>query len=83
MPKAKTKPDLCEKCAGSSLTRKVTTYPVRLTGPGNLAGKQIHVNRVALYECDRCGHLMPTAAGQAKVNRCVQRGIDLFMGRLR
>ena len=82
MPKAKAKLESCEKCAGLSLTRAVTTYPVRLRGPGKLEGKEVHVHRVALYRCEDCGHLMPTPAGQAKVDRCVQRGIDLFLGRL-
>jgi hypothetical protein len=27
-----------------------------------------------------CGHLMPTATGQAKVDRCVARGIEFFLG---
>jgi predicted nucleic-acid-binding Zn-ribbon protein len=83
MPKAKIKPGSCEKCAGPALTRKITAYPVRLTGPGKLAGKEIQVQRVALYECQTCGYLMPTPAGMAKVARCVQRGIDLFLGNLR
>ena len=29
----------------------------------------------ALHECQSCGHLTPTPAGQAKVERCVERGI--------
>jgi hypothetical protein len=62
--------------------RRVTTYPVQLTEPPSLAGKQIHVHRVALHECQACGHLMPTAAGRAKVERCVARGIELFLGLL-
>ena len=77
------KPLVCTGCAGTALTRRITTYPVRLTAPEKLAGKEIHVGRVALYECDCCGHLIPTPAGQAKVNRCVQRGIELFLGQLR
>jgi hypothetical protein len=80
---AKTKPPTCTHCAGTTLVRRITTYPVRLTGPAPLAGKEIHVHRVALHECQSCGHLMPTTAGQAKVERCVQRGIDFFLGRLR
>jgi len=73
----------CSNCAGTALIRRITTYPVRLTGPAPLTGKEIHVHRVALHECQSCGHLVPTPAGQAKVARCVQRGIDLFLGRLR
>jgi hypothetical protein len=60
--------------------RRITTYPVRLTGP--LEGKQIHVGRVALHKCLSCGHLMPTAAGQAKVDRNVAMGIRLFLEQL-
>jgi hypothetical protein len=80
----KTKPSkrvACERCAGTDLVRRITTYPVQLTGP--LEGKQIHVGRVALHECLSCGHLMPTAAGQAKVDRNVALGIRLFLGQLR
>ena len=36
-----TKPVACEACQGTDLIRRITTYPVRLTGP--LEGKQIHV----------------------------------------
>jgi hypothetical protein len=53
-----TKPAACEVCAGTELVRRITTYAVRLTGP--LEGKQIHVGRVALHECQTCEHLMPT-----------------------
>ncbi len=77
------KPLTCTNCAGTAFVRRITTYPVRLTSPAALAGKEIHVHRVALHECQSCGHLMPTPAGQAKVARCVQRGIDFFLGRLR
>jgi len=80
---AKAKPPRCIHCAGTALVRRITTYPVRLTGPAQLIGKEIHVHRVALYECQSCDHLMPTPAGQAKVARCVQQGIDFFLGRLR
>jgi hypothetical protein len=70
----------CLACGGVYLERRVATYPVRLTGP--LEGKQINVGRVALYECQTCGHLMPTPAGQAKVDRNVNVGIRLFLGQL-
>ena len=73
------KPMTCAQCAGNLLQRRIATYPVELTEPPSLAGKQIHVHRVALYECQTCGHLMPTAAGK-KVERCVARGIELFLG---
>ena len=62
-------PDTCPICAGPALVRRITTYPGRLTGPAPLSGKEIHVHRVALHACQSCGHLMPTRAGQAKVDR--------------
>lgn len=82
-PTAKAKPLTCTNCAGPALVRRITTYPVRLTAPATLIGKEIHVHRVTLHECQSCGHLMPTPTGQAKVARCVQHGIDFFLGRLR
>jgi hypothetical protein len=45
-----------------------------------LAGKEIHVHRVALQECKACGCRILTRAGRAKVDRCVTRGIQLFLG---
>ena len=74
------KPAVCQVCQGTDLVRRITTYPVQLAG--EVKGKQIHVGRVALYECQRCGHLMPTPAGQAKVDRNVNMGIRLFLGQL-
>lgn len=74
------KPAECAACAGTDLVRRITTYPVRLTG--RLEGKEIHVGRVALHECQGCGHLMPTPAGKAKVDRHVDLGIRLFLGQL-
>jgi hypothetical protein len=74
------KPAACEICAGTDLVRRIATYPVKLTG--SLEGKQIHVGRVALHQCLTCGHLMPTPAGQAKVDRNVNMGIQLFLGQL-
>lgn len=85
MPRARatpTTPDRCPICAATVLVRRITTYPVRLTAPAPVAGKEIHVNRVALHECQSCGHLMPTRAGQAKVDRLVTRSIQLFLGLL-
>ena len=61
--------------------RKITTYPVVLSGP--LEGKQIHVGRVALHQCLSCGHQMPTPAGQAKVDGNVDIGVRSFRGQLR
>jgi hypothetical protein len=74
------RPTACEVCQGTDLVRRITTYPVHLAGP--LEGKQIHVGRVALHECQTCGHLMPTPAGKAKVDRNVNMGIRLFLGQL-
>jgi hypothetical protein len=74
------KPTACEVCQGTDLVRRITTYPVYLTGP--LEGKQIQVGRVALHECRTCGHLMPTSAGHAKGDRNVAMGIRLFLGQL-
>ncbi|HEV2283621.1 MAG TPA: hypothetical protein VGX75_14655 [bacterium] len=79
-PAATTTPARCPLCEGTALVRRITTYPVVLTGPAPLRGKQIHVNRVALHQCSSCGHLMPTRAGQAKVDRLVAASIELFLG---
>jgi hypothetical protein len=79
MPR-RSKPTTCTQCGGGHVQRRITTYPVHLTAPPALAGKQIHVHRVALHECQACGHLMSTPAGQAKVERCVARGIEFFLG---
>jgi hypothetical protein len=65
----------CANCGGNDLQKRIATYPVRVTEPGSLAGKEIHVGQVALYECSSCGHLIPTPAGQAKVHRCVAQAI--------
>jgi hypothetical protein len=83
MPKKRnlSKPAACASCAGTELVRRITTYPVMLTG--QLEGKQIDIGRVAMYKCQACGHLMPTRAGQAKVDKLVPQGIELFMGTLR
>jgi hypothetical protein len=74
------KPTACTQCGSTLLRRRIATYPVHLTEPPSLAGKEIHVHRVALHECQSCGHLTPTVAGQAKVERCVARGIEFFLG---
>ena len=81
MSKKSSKPANCQLCGGTDLVRKITTYPVVLAG--SLAGKQINVGRVALHECVTCGHLMPTPAGQAKVERCTDVGVRLFLEQLR
>ena len=74
------KPTVCAKCSSTDLVRRITTYPVRLSDPPGAAGKEIHVGRVALYVCQSCGHLMPTAAGQAKVERCVGQALRMLLG---
>jgi hypothetical protein len=71
---------ICEKCSSSSLKRKIATYPVPLTG--KLAGRRIDVYRVELDQCRKCGHLMPTPDGQAKVKRCVKKGREFFLKNL-
>jgi len=73
-------------------TNRVRGVPRDGSGPANrhlpgvadrpLAGKRINVGRVTLYECQTCCHLMPTPAGQAKVDRNVNIGIKLFLGQL-
>jgi hypothetical protein len=80
LTKTSSKPGNCQLCGSTDLVRKITTYPVRLSG--SLEGNQIHVGRVALHECANCGHLVPTRAGQAKVDRNVEMGIRLFLGQL-
>jgi YgiT-type zinc finger domain-containing protein len=62
MPKART----CQNCGGRNLKRTSTTYP--LMPPG----RQINVERVNVLQCSHCGHLMPTAAGEAKLQRALQ-----------
>ncbi len=74
------KPAMCPLCQGTHLARRITTYPVQLTG--RFEGKQVHVGRVALHECQTCGHLMPTPAGKAKVDRNVAMVIRLLLGQL-
>jgi hypothetical protein len=85
MPRAaatSTTPDRCPICNGTARVREITTYPVVPTAPASVRGKEIHVNRVALHQCDACGHLRPTRAGQAKVDRLVARTLELFLGQL-
>jgi len=76
---ASSKPSVCANCASTALDRRIATYPVHLSEPPALAGREIHVGRVALYECSACGHLMPTAAGWAKVERCVAMSMRVFL----
>jgi hypothetical protein len=83
MPSKKELPAACERCQGTSLKRRVATYPVVLKKPAKIAGKRVDVHRVALHECQECGCLMPTLAGLAKINRCVQTAIEMFTGTAR
>lgn len=80
MPKktATSKPVACTNCASTDVGRRIMTYPLRLTAPPSMAGKEIHVGRVALHVCQACGHLMPTAAGQAKIDRCIAVSTGVF-----
>lgn len=69
------------------MVRRIKTYPVPVGEPPfsnfpELKGKQIYIGRVALYECKTCGHLMPTPAGWAKIERNVALDILLFTGQL-
>ena len=82
MSKAKSSktPTVCGACNGTDLVRRITTYPVKLGG--KLEGRQVNVGRVALYECETCGYMMPTVAGQAKVDRLVGGTISLLLGQL-
>jgi hypothetical protein len=44
MPRAaatSTPPDRCPVCASTALVRRITTYPVVLTAPASVRGKQI------------------------------------------
>ena len=83
MPKKRnfSRPAACGSCGGTDLVRRITTYPVMLTG--KLEGKEIDVGRVPLYQCRTCGHLMPTAAGQAKVDHMIEQGTELFLNMMR
>jgi len=69
------KPRTCANCGGNNQRRRITTYPVRLTEPAKLAGKEILVGSVAVYECQSCGHHMPMPAGQAKIDRSITQRV--------
>lgn len=79
MPAMRERPAACGQCHGVSLKRRVATYPVTLTQPKKIAGKRVDIFRVALHECNGCGNLMPTPAGQAKIERCLKQGIKFFL----
>lgn len=69
--KAKTIPS-CKKCASQNLKSRVTTYPLQL------GARRVEVGRVAVKECLDCHHLMPTAAGKEKLNRCLGTMFYMF-----
>lgn len=48
---------------------------IRSGSPGRRRVRKSMSGRVALHECLSCGHLMPTPAGQAKVERNVAMAI--------
>lgn len=79
-PKSNKTPTVCKACDGTDLARRITTYPVMLGG--KLEGRQINVGRVALHECQLCGYMMPTTAGQAKVDRLVSECIKMLLSQL-
>ena len=70
----------CTRCGSASLKQKLATYPVPLTG--KLIGRRIDVYRVEHDHCRDCGLLAPTPEGYAKIKRCTQTGIDLFLNNL-
>lgn len=65
----------CVNCGGKIQQRRITTYPVWLTKPARLAGKEILVGGVTIYECQSRGHLMPTPVGQAKIDRSIAQRV--------
>ena len=73
-------PPKCPKCGSTSLKRVLETHPVPLTG--NLEGRRLHIYRVEMDKCRGCGALTPTAAGQAKIERCTKKGIEFFLAHL-
>jgi hypothetical protein len=72
------KPVACPVCGGASLTRKMTTFPVWLEATPWMSAKEMRIGRVALHECQSCGNQVPTAAGMAKVERCVGQVLAMF-----
>lgn len=82
MPRTGTSPTptIGPLCGGTTWARRIATHPIRLTEPASLAGKDIHVHRVALQECRACGCHILTRAGRANVEHCVTRGRQLFLG---
>jgi YgiT-type zinc finger domain-containing protein len=71
----KTKPPeiSCPLCKGLQFRKKCTTYPMRM-----FDGRQLNIGRVSVHECKKCGHLVPTKAGAAKIDRCFATMAPLF-----
>jgi len=64
----------CEKCGNQNLKTHLATYPIKV------GSKQINVERVSVRECMDCHMLVPTKAGQAKVDRCSMMTFMLLLG---
>ncbi len=64
---------LCPLCDNNQFKKRTTTYPVKLSD-----GRQVNINRVAVNECNKCQHLIPTKSGTAKINRCIRTMAILF-----
>jgi len=62
----------CEQCDSQNLKAARVTYPI------NMGEKQINIQRVSVRECLDCHALMPTVAGQAKIERCMVSMLELF-----
>jgi len=66
------KKNVCEECGGNNLKVRRTTYPVKI------GEKQLDIHRVSVKECMECHHLMPTKAGQDKIERCMMTFMSLL-----
>ena len=55
----------CEKCGSQNLKTHLVTYPVKMET------KQIDVGRVSVKECLDCNNMIPTKAGNEKIERCM------------
>lgn len=62
----------CEKCGSQNVKTHPTTYPV------HTPERQIDIGRVWVKECFDCGVLIPTKAGQEKIERNVWALMSLF-----
>jgi YgiT-type zinc finger domain-containing protein len=73
MSPAKPKTLSCPLCQGTTFKKKIATYPMR-----TFDGRQIHIGRVAVQECQNCRHLLPTKAGSEKISRCMAMMATIF-----